>query len=296
MSLKSMTGFARTSGHAAPWAWAWELKAVNAKGLDLRLRLPPGFDRIEAEARAKLAQKLARGTCYGTLTAQRDSVTPEIRVNEAALRALVEAVGRIPTEGTGLQPASLDALLGVRGVVEVTEASDEEGVIAAACSAVLKGLDSALADFIATREAEGANLTAVLSQRVERIASLTQEAEDCPGRKPEAVRARLAQAVANLTEASPALDPARLHQEAILLAAKADIREELDRLKSHVAAARELLASKAPVGRKLDFLAQEFGREANTLCAKSNDTALTAIGMELRVEIEQLREQVQNIE
>ncbi len=296
MSLKSMTGFARTSGHAAPWAWAWELKAVNAKGLDLRLRLPPGFDRIEAEARAKLAQKLARGTCYATLTAQRDSVTPEIRVNEAALRALVEAVGRIPTEGTGLQPASLDALLGVRGIVEVTEASDEEGVIAAACSAVLKGLDSALADFVATREAEGANLTAVLRQRVERIASLTQEAEDCPGRKPEAVRARLAQAVANLTVASPALDPARLHQEAILLAAKADIREELDRLKSHVAAARELLASKEPVGRKLDFLAQEFGREANTLCAKSNDTALTAFGMELRVEIEQLREQVQNIE
>ena len=296
MSLKSMTGFARTSGHAAPWAWAWELKAVNAKGLDLRLRLPPGFDRIEAEARTKLAQRLSRGTCYATLTTQRDSVTPEIRVNEAALRALVDAVGRIPTEGTGLQPASLDALLSVRGVVEVTEAADEEPVIAAACADVLKGLDKALADFVAMRESEGGHLTNVLSQRVERIALLTQEAEDCPGRKPEAVRMRLAQAVATLTDASPALDPARLHQEAILLAAKADIREELDRLKSHVAAARELLASRAPVGRKLDFLAQEFGREANTLCAKSNDTALTAIGMELRVEIEQLREQVQNIE
>ena len=149
---------------------------------------------------------------------------------------------------------------------------------------------------VQARRTEGAALQAVLTERTDRIAALTQAAEDCPGRKVEAVKARLAQSIALLTDASPALDPARLHQEALLMAAKADVREELDRLKTHVAAARELLASAAPAGRKLDFLAQEFAREANTLCSKSNDAALTSIGMELRVEIEQFREQVQNIE
>jgi uncharacterized protein (TIGR00255 family) len=294
MSLKSMTGFARTSGHTAPWAWAWELKAVNAKGLDVRLRVPAGFDRIEAEARARLTQRLARGTCYATLTTQREATTPQIKINEDALRALAEALGRVAPGS--LRAPSMDALLGVRGIVEVTDAADDEATIAAGCAAVLAALDVAIADLVAMREREGAHLQSVLSQRIERIADLTQAAEDCPGRRPEAVRARLAQSVAALTDASPALDPSRLHQEAILIAAKADIREELDRLKGHVVAARDLLASATPVGRKLDFLAQEFGREANTLCAKSNDAALTAIGMELRVEIEQLREQVQNIE
>jgi uncharacterized protein (TIGR00255 family) len=295
MSLKSMTGFARTSGHRPPWAWAWEIKAVNAKGLDVRLRLPPGFDRIEAEARAKLTGGLARGTVYATLTAQREATTPQVRINTEILGALVEAVANMPSN-PNMRLASLDGLLAVRGVVEVTDAADDEGVLAEAAAAALKGLEAALKDLVQARRAEGAALQAVLGARVERIAALTQGAEDCPGRKVEAVKARLAQSIALLTDASPALDPARLHQEALLMAAKADVREELDRLKTHVAAARELLASDAPAGRKLDFLAQEFAREANTLCSKSNDAALTSLGMELRVEIEQFREQVQNIE
>ncbi len=295
MSLKSMTGFARTSGHRPPWAWAWEIKAVNAKGLDVRLRLPPGFDRIEAEARAKLTGGLARGTVYATLTAQREATTPQVRINTEILGALVEAVANMPSN-PNMRLASLDGLLGVRGVVEVTDAADDEGVLAEAAAAALRGLDAALKDLVQARQTEGAALQAVLGARVERIAALTQGAEDCPGRKVEAVKARLTQALALLTDASPALDPARLHQEALLMAAKADVREELDRLKTHVAAARELLASPAPAGRKLDFLAQEFAREANTLCSKSNDAALTSLGMELRVEIEQFREQVQNIE
>lgn len=295
MSLKSMTGFARTSGHRPPWAWAWEIKAVNAKGLDVRLRLPPGFDRIEAEARAKLTGGLARGTIYATLTAQREATTPQVRINTEVLSALAEAVGHMPSN-PNMRLASLDGLLGVRGVVEVTDAVDDESVLAEAAAAALDGLEGALKDLVQARKTEGAALQAVLSARVERIASLTQSAEDCPGRKVEAVKARLAQSIALLTDASPALDPARLHQEALLMAAKADVREELDRLKTHVAAARALLASDAPAGRKLDFLAQEFAREANTLCSKSNDAALTSIGMELRVEIEQFREQVQNIE
>jgi uncharacterized protein (TIGR00255 family) len=295
MSLKSMTGFARTSGHRPPWGWAWELKAVNAKGLDVRLRLPPGFDRIEAEARAKLTGGLARGTVYATLTAQREATTPQVRINTEILGALVEAVANMPSN-PNMRLASLDGLLGVRGVVEVTDAADDETILAEAAAAALKGLEAALKDLVQARKIEGAALQAVLGERVERIAALTQSAEDCPGRKVEAVKARLAQAIALLTDASPALDPARLHQEALLMAAKADVREELDRLKTHVTAARALLASDAPAGRKLDFLAQEFAREANTLCSKSNDAALTSLGMELRVEIEQFREQVQNIE
>lgn len=295
MSLKSMTGFARTSGHRPPWAWAWEIKAVNAKGLDVRLRLPPGFDRIEAEARAKLTGGLARGTIYATLTAQREATTPQVRINTEVLSALAEAVANMPSN-PNMRLASLDGLLGVRGVVEVTDAVDDESVLAEAAAAALGGLEGALKELVQARKTEGAALEAVLSARVERIASLTQSAEDCPGRKVEAVKARLAQSIALLTDASPALDPARLHQEALLMAAKADVREELDRLKTHVAAARALLASDAPAGRKLDFLAQEFAREANTLCSKSNDAALTSMGMELRVEIEQFREQVQNIE
>ena len=290
-----MTGFARTSGHSPPWGWAWEIKAVNAKGLDVRLRLPPGFDRIEAEARAKLTGGLARGTVYATLTAQREATTPQVRINTDILGSLVEAVANLPCN-PNIRLASMDGLLSIRGVVEVTEAADDESVLAGAASAALKGLEAALQELVQARRTEGAALQAVLTERTDRIAALTQAAEDCPGRKVEAVKARLAQSIALLTDASPALDPARLHQEALLMAAKADVREELDRLKTHVAAARELLASAAPAGRKLDFLAQEFAREANTLCSKSNDAALTSIGMELRVEIEQFREQVQNIE
>jgi uncharacterized protein (TIGR00255 family) len=181
----------------------------------------------------------------------------------------------------------------VRGVIDVSEASDDDEAITAAGTQMLATLDQALDEILAMRGREGGALQAVLGQRLDRIKALTQAAEDCPGRRPEAVKARLEQAVANLLGSARGLDPERLHQEAILLAGKA---EELDRLHAHVAAGRELIAAAAPVGRKLDFLAQEFGREANTLCSKSNDVELTRIGMELRVEIEQFREQVQNIE
>jgi uncharacterized protein (TIGR00255 family) len=295
MSLKSMTGFARTAGHQDRFRWSWEIKAVNAKGLDLRLRVPPGFDQVEAEARTRLAKRLARGTCYATLTLAREAAPAQVRINRDLLQSLLDTLATMPTSDT-LKPASMDGLLAVRGIVEVSESADDEAALATLSAAMLKGLDAALDDLIAARLSEGAALQKVLSERVETISALAAAAEAAPGRKPEAVRARLQQAIDALTGASPALDPARLHQEAVLIAAKADVREELDRLKAHVVAARELLASDQPVGRKLDFLAQEFSREANTLCAKSNDPALSATGMDLRVEIEQLREQVQNIE
>jgi uncharacterized protein (TIGR00255 family) len=295
MSLTSMTGFSRAAGALGPWRWTVEIKCVNAKGLDLRLRLPPGFDRIESEARARLAKALARGSCFATITAQREGAGARARLDMGALEEIIVAA-RAAAAKAGLAPPTMDGVLAVRGVVEVVEAVDDEASFAALCAGALDSLDSAIAALVASRRAEGAALTAILSERLEAIATLTQAADDNPARKPDAVRARLAASLAALTQSARGFDENRLYQEAILIAAKADIREELDRLKTHVAAARALIGEGGPVGRRLDFLAQELGREANTLSAKANDVSLTAQGLELRVQIEQLREQVQNIE
>ena len=295
MTLSSMTGFARAAGAREPWRWVVELKRVNAKGLDLRLRVPPGFERIEGEARARLGRALARGTCFVALTAQREGVTTHARINAQALAAIVGAV-KDAAAATGLAPPTLDGILAIRGVVEIIETGDDEPTLAAACAGILDSLDAALAALVEARRREGGALAAILGERLAAIDLLTRAADDCPARRPEAIKARLAHAVAALVETGRGLDETRLHQEAVLLAGKADIREELDRLNTHVAASRALIEAGGPVGRRLDFLAQELGREANTLCAKSNDSALTAIGLDLRAQIEQLREQVQNIE
>lgn len=294
MTLASMTGFARSAGASPPFRWTWEIKSVNSKGLDLRLRLPPGYDAIEAECRARLSKSLARGAVYATLTSQRDAAGVEVKVNEQALATLIAALGKIDVPAA-VRPASVDGLLGVRGIVEVVESVDDKTSVAAAQQAALAGLDEALEHLVAMRAREGAALATVLHARLDRIAHLTRMADESPARRPEAIRAKLEQSIAAIAGAST-LDPNRLHQEALLLAAKADVREELDRLVTHVAAARDLMAKAGAVGRRLDFLAQELGREANTLCSKSNDASLTTIGMELRVEIEQFREQIQNIE
>jgi uncharacterized protein (TIGR00255 family) len=295
MSLSSMTGFARASGAREPYRWTFEVKSVNAKGLDLRLRTPSGFDRIEGEARARLGRSLARGTCFATLTVQREGAALQARVNTAALAAIVGAV-RQAAEGTGLAPPTLDGILAIKGVVDVVEAGDDEAELAAACEGALATLEEAIGALVATRRAEGAALGLILDERLEAIAALTRAADENPARRPEAIARRLAQSVAALLDAGRGFDENRLYQEAVLLAAKADIREELDRLKTHVAAARELVREGGPVGRRLDFLAQELAREANTLCAKANDVTLTAVGLDLRGQIEQLREQIQNIE
>ncbi|HUI20377.1 MAG TPA: YicC/YloC family endoribonuclease [Methylocella sp.] len=294
MTLASMTGFARAAGSAGPWHVAWELKAVNAKGLDARLRLPPPFDAIEPDARTRIAQRLHRGTIQAALTVQRETTTPEVRVNQDLLRKLITAVAGIPLPEM-ISPATLDGLLSVRGVVEISDVAENEAVILKARASTLELLEHALDQLVAMRRSEGAMLATVLSGRLAKIAALTDAADHSPARKPETIRARLAQSLAMLA-GNPNFDENRLHQEALMLAAKADIREELDRLSAHCTAARDLLEKGGAVGRRLDFLAQEFSREANTLCAKSNDASLTALGLELRVEIEQFREQVQNIE
>jgi len=295
MPLASMTGFARAHGAFGPWSYVWELKSVNSKGLDIRLRTPPGFDAVEVRARAAVAVKIARGTCSVTLSAKRADAAGAMRIDRAALDRLLSALDDVPLHAN-LRPASLDGLLMLRGVVEVVEPEDSEAERATLEAQMLAHLDEALAALSVSRAAEGAALTATLRKRIERIAELTDAADRLPSRQPEAVRARLKQQIALLVEYADAFDPQRLHQEAVLIAVKADIREELDRLHAHVESARKLLDGDGPAGRRLDFLAQELARETNTLCAKAGDSALTAIGLDLKIEVEQWREQVQNIE
>jgi len=295
MSLASTTGFARAQGASGPYAWAWELKSVNAKGLDLRLRLPPGWDAVEAPARTALSKALARGTVSATLTIDRANTTPAVRVNEEVLAALVDTAKKAASR-FGVAPPSLDSLLGMKGVFEVTDAEENAGERQAAEQAIVQGFEEALKELAAARAREGDALKRILSDRISEIEKLSAAADTNPARKPEAIRAKLSEQVKALLATGEKFDADRLHQEAMLLAAKADIREELDRLTTHVAAVRKLLKDGGPVGRKLDFLAQELNRESNTLCAKANDVSLTATGLELKAAVDQFREQVQNLE
>jgi uncharacterized protein (TIGR00255 family) len=295
MTLSSMTGFARGHGVSGPYAWAWELKSVNAKGLDLRLRLPAGWDAVEIPARSRAAEVLTRGTVYGTLTVERQGVVPIVRINEpvlaAALATIRSLAGRVEAA-----PPRLDGILALKGVIEVIDEDEKEEDRRAAEAAVVAGFQQTVAELAAMRRHEGATLGEILTQRLNEIATLAARADAAPGRRAEAIKARIAEQVAVLLEASGRFDPDRLHQEAILIASKADIREELDRLTSHVAQVNLLIGRGGSIGRRLDFLAQELNREANTLCAKSNDVELTNIGLELKSVVEQFREQVQNLE
>jgi uncharacterized protein (TIGR00255 family) len=295
MALSSMTGFARGHGVASSYAWSWEIKSVNAKGLDLRLRLPQGWDAIEVPARALAAEKLSRGTAYANLTVERKGAATTVKVNEPVLSAVLATLKRLH-ERVEASPATLDGILSLKGVIEITEEDERDEERRAAEAAILEGFDRTVGELVAMRREEGATLGRVLSERLEEIAALAARAEAAPGRKPEAIKARLAEQVAMLLSASTRFDSDRLHQEAIMLASKADVREELDRLASHVAQAQKLLADGGPVGRRLDFLAQELNRESNTLTAKANDVELTNIGLELKSAVEQFREQVQNLE
>ncbi|WP_349369757.1 YicC/YloC family endoribonuclease [Salinarimonas sp.] len=289
-----MTGFAREAGATGAVSWALEAKSVNGRGLDVRLRTPPGFDAVGEEARRILSKALARGQVQLSLTLQRAAGAPKVRVNREVLQGLLDALAEVRVPD-GIAPASLDGLLAVRGVVELDEG--ERDADPAALDADLRAALPRLAEaLLAARREEGAALESVIEGHLATIADLVAQAEAHPGRSPEAIRARLAAQVAALGETGGGLDPARLHQEAALLATRADIREELDRLSAHVAQARALLAEGGAVGRRLDFLAQEFGREANTLCAKANDVTLSQIGLALKHVVDQLREQVQNVE
>jgi uncharacterized protein (TIGR00255 family) len=295
MALSSMTGFARGHGVSGPYSWAWEIKSVNGKGLDVRLRLPPGWDAIEAPARARAAESLTRGSVQASLTVERGGAAPTVRVNEPVLEAILAAVRRLAGK-IEASPPSLDGLLALKGVIEVADAEEREDERRSAESAVIAGFGQVVASLVEMRRREGDALENVLSTRLGELAALTERAERSPGRRPEAIRARLAEQVATLLAQSERFDADRLHQEAIMIAAKADVREELDRLAAHVAQARHLIERGGAVGRRLDFLAQELNREANTLCAKASDVELANIGLELKAAVDQFREQVQNVE
>ncbi|HEV7415578.1 MAG TPA: YicC/YloC family endoribonuclease, partial [Tianweitania sediminis] len=266
MGLQSMTGFARASATGEGASVGWELKSVNGKTLEARLRMPPGFERLEQPARQILQKRFARGNIQATLTLSREEKSAQPVVNESLLRRMAELAGRLEKE-YGAAPATSAQLLALRGVMEAPEALESDEERAGLDRAILQTLEDAARGLEEARRSEGAALQGVLLAHVETIDALRQRAEADPSRDILAIRARLSEQVRLLLEASPALDEARLHTEAAILATKADLREELDRLKIHVEAARQLLMENGAVGRKLDFLAQEFNRESNTLCS-----------------------------
>lgn len=295
MGLQSMTGFGRATADHRGSAIAWELKSVNGKGVETRLRLPAGCERLEQPVRQTIQKRFSRGNVQASLTLSRLGLQAQPVVNEEFLRDLAGLAQRLQ-EQFGAAPATADGLLALRGVLDAPETAEDEESRTSLDAAILSALDAALDGLEEARREEGKALGAVLLGHLETIMALTERAEADPSREPAAIRARLAEQVRLLLDTGAPLDEARLHMEAAFLATKADIREEIDRLKTHVASGRALLAGGGPVGRKLDFLSQEFNRESNTLCSKSNAAEITAIGLELKAVVDQFREQVQNLE
>ncbi len=295
MALSSMTGFAQSSGEKDGLHWQWEIKSVNGKALDIRFRLPSGFEGLETAARANLSQHIKRGNLQVVLTTSGTIAADTVVVNEAVLEQVLGIAERL-RDRIGGMPLNAEALMGLRGVLDVVQPLQSEAEMESRVNGVRQSLEVAAKALDKARREEGARLANVLSFQLDKIESLTIAARDCPARSVEAIKARLKEQVARLLETGATFDPDRLHQEAIMISTRADIQEELDRLFGHVEAARALMASPEPAGRKFDFLAQEFNREANTLCSKALDKTLTNIGLELKTVIDQMREQVQNIE
>lgn len=295
MPLNSMTGFGRAEGSHDGLDWVWEVRSVNGRGLDQRLRLPPGSDALEARTRELVAKRLSRGSVSIGLNVQRATGVTEIRLNEAVLAQVLAAADRVKVLTNGTTPP-VEALLGMRGVLELVEPADDETRQKARQDMMIASLEKALDGLLRSRAAEGERLGTAIAGQLDEITRLVAIVRDSPARSAKAIAERLAEQVKRLTEASNGLESDRLYQEAVLLATKADVAEELERLASHITAARELLVEPGSVGRKLDFLMQEFNREANTLCSKANAAEITRAGLALKVVIDQMREQVQNIE
>ena len=296
MSISSMTGFAHSEGQSGAHAWTWEIKSVNSRGLDVRCRLAPGFENLEQTVRDRVAARCKRGNVSVTQGFTWHKGESGFRVNHAMLGELLAALPQIRLQVPEAGVPSIDGLLGLRGVLEPIDDKIDDDERQLLVAAMLADLDTALQALSAMRSDEGARLAPTLQSRLDEIGRLTDAAEKLAAMQPAAIRERLKMQVETLIADVPAIPEERLAQEAAILMSKADMREELDRLKAHGSAARELMQVDGAVGRKLDFLCQEFNREANTLCSKAQDVELTRIGIELKAAIEQLREQVQNIE
>lgn len=295
MTIASMTGFGRSEGAGEGFVWAWEARSVNGRGLDVRMRLPPGNDAIEPALRELAAKRFVRGNVNATLTIDRLQAAGALRLNEAVLADLVKAADRAAELTGGTRPDTA-ALLAFKGVLDQNDTSETADARAAREKKLIAGFDVALERLAEARRAEGARLASVISEQVNDIERITATVRASPSRSVDAIRARIKDQIGRLLETDTSFDAERLHQEAMLIATRADVEEELARLTAHVAAAREILSEPGAVGRKLDFLAQEFNREANTLCSKANAVDITRLGLSLKTVIDQLREQVQNVE
>jgi len=298
MTIRSMTAFASAQGSSEQHSWSWELRSVNAKGLDLRLRVPDWLEGLENHIRSVLGKALARGNVSLTLRISRtEDSAGQVQVNAAVLQSVVKALAEAQSVASQnrveVRPASAADLLSFKGVLEQSAGDDDPAPLVNELS---KELETLVTEFVQMREAEGAALAQILNSQLEQVAELTiqagSRAEERKEKMGETLKANLARVMDNADGA----DPDRVAQELALIAVKADVTEELDRLGAHVTAARDLLAKGGAVGRKLDFLMQEFNREANTLCSKAQHSALTAVGLEMKTVIDQMREQVQNIE
>ncbi|HLY56354.1 MAG TPA: YicC/YloC family endoribonuclease [Stellaceae bacterium] len=294
-ALSSMTGFARAEGSGDGFAWAWELKSVNGKALDLRFRLPHAYDAVEQKLKVLAGDTLRRGSVTASLSVTETERPAELRINRLVLDQLMALCQSLEGAVAAAAPR-LDGLLSIRGVIELAEHVMTPEELAVRHAAAEAGFAAALAALLESRNAEGARLGRVLADRLDEIATLVGEAEQSAALQPEAIRARFGRQMAELLGATSPVAPERLAAEVALLIQRADVREELDRLHSHIAAARELLAEGSGIGRRLDFLCQEFNREANTVCSKASELGLTRLGLALKSAIEQLREQIQNIE
>ncbi|ATU92157.1 YicC/YloC family endoribonuclease [Phyllobacterium zundukense] len=295
MSLQSMTGFARHLRNSAGAQISWEIKSVNGKGLDVRFRLPAGFEAVEQKARALFSEHFKRGNFQAALSVELSAGSAKATINQPLLKELAAIAAHLREE-YGLAASTPEGLMALRGVLEIPQEVTAPEHQVELERAVLGVLDETLIQLGHNRQAEGKALGEILTVQIATIEMLVEQAKLDPNRSIDAVRARLAAQVALLLDAAPALDEARLHMEAAFLATKADIQEELDRLEMHIASARNLIREGNGVGRKLDFLTQEFNREANTLCSKANAASITTIGLDLKAVVDQLREQIQNLE
>lgn len=294
MSLSSMTGFASARGTTGGIAWLWEAKSVNARGLDLRVRVPQGWERLDPVVRELAGKRFKRGTISVSLSTSQTDTVARYALNEPHLNQLLALIRPLQERGD-VAPPSADGLLAIKGVLEPVE-DKGDGTDEALEAALRGGLEAMLEGLLDNRRAEGSRLGGIVGGQVAEIGALARAARAHPSRASDAIRERLAAQVSALLDASASFDSVRLHQEAALLAAKADIAEELDRLDGHVEAATALLEEGGAVGRRLDFLAQECHREANTLTAKSVHREVTGLGLDLKVVVDQLREQVANLE